>query len=98
MFANIQISSRVKEILDIINSDKINHLDYTTINFYKRVILNEINRLYCRMPDIPQNAQDEIRNKLITQLEGAIDKLNSVECPESSLKTLVRRLDSICGR
>lgn len=98
MFANVQISSRVKEILNIINSDKLGTLDYATINFYKNKILNEINRLYCTMPVIPQCAQDEINSKLIPQLEGAIDTLNSIESPMSSLKTLVRRLDSICGR
>jgi len=98
MFADIQISSRVKEILNIINSDKLNTLDFATVNFYKNKILNEINRLYCTMPVIPQCAQDEINNKLVPQLEGAIDKLNSINPEMTSLKTLVRRLDSICSR
>lgn len=98
MFANVQISSRVKEILEIINSDKLNTLDFSTINFYKNRIISEISRLYNVMPVVPQCAQDEINNKLVTQLEGAIDKLNSIQPVESSLKTLVRRLDSISSR
>lgn len=98
VYGNYQISNRVKEILNLINSDEIKSLDYATINFYKNKILNEINRLYCVMPEVPQCAQDEIRAKLIVQLEGAIDTLNSLNPEESTFKTLVRRLDSIRGR
>jgi len=95
MFGNIQINNGIKEILCIINSDKVKSLDYATINFYKNRIINEINRLNCIMPVVPQCTQDSIKQELITQLEGAIDKLCSLNPPESSLKTLVRRLDTI---
>jgi len=95
MFGNFQIRYRIKEILNIINSDQLNNLDRVTINYYKNKILSEITRLYNIMPVVPQCTQDEINNKLITQLEGAIDRLNSINPQESTVKTLVRRLDSI---
>jgi hypothetical protein len=93
---SFQINLGVKEILNIVNSDKVSNLDRSTIQYYKIKIINEINRLNNILPSVPPKVQEEISNKLISQLEGSIDKLNSLKCEESSLKTLVRRLDSIC--
>lgn len=97
MYGNFQISAYVKDILSKLNKpEEMSKLDYSTINFYKIKLINEMDRLYKVLPEVPQTVQDEIKDELISQLEGAYTKLSSITpCGMSSLKTLVRRLDSI---
>lgn len=92
---DFQISNHVNNILLVINSDKVNDLSYSTIQYYKLKIINEINRLNNIIPVVPLVTQNLINNKLIVKLEGSIDTLNSLSPKESALQTLVRRLDTV---
>lgn len=96
MVGNFQINNGIKDILLIIGDpNKVSKLDYATVNYYKNKILNEINRLYCIMPVVSQVTQEDIRNDLISPLEGALSTLSSLNPDACNFKTLVRRLDSI---
>jgi hypothetical protein len=84
-----QISTNVKRIVSTINSDKVNSLDYATINYYKIRIIDELDRLFKVLPTVPEVVQKEITEKLVRQLEGSIDVLNSLNPPQSNVDTLL---------